>query len=79
MPHLSESLLTELLYAGLNAPAFSEIQRLELRQAAGTVGDKIRMSPLVPYWPFEVLCRKAGVEEDYIEVVTASIIMRREH
>lgn len=68
IPHLSESLLTELLFAGLNAPAFSEYQRLQLCQAANAVGDKIRMSPLVPYWPFEVLGRKAGVEEDYVKV-----------
>lgn len=68
LPHLSESLLTELLYAGLNAPAFSEQQRWQLCQAAGTAGERIRMSRLVPYWPFEVLGRKAGVDEDFVRV-----------
>ncbi|KAL8837859.1 MAG: hypothetical protein Q9170_002377 [Blastenia crenularia] len=67
IPHLSETLLLELLYAGLNAPAFGEYQRLQLRQAAGAAGDKIPMSPLVVYWPFEVLARKAGMEEDYVK------------
>ncbi|KAL8755900.1 MAG: hypothetical protein Q9184_004662 [Pyrenodesmia sp. 2 TL-2023] len=68
LPHISESLLTELLYAGLNAPAFSEQQRWHLVQAAGTPGERVRMSPLVPYWPFEVLGRKAGLDEDYVKV-----------
>ncbi|KAL8925051.1 MAG: hypothetical protein Q9208_003735 [Pyrenodesmia sp. 3 TL-2023] len=68
LPHISESLLTELLYAGLNAPAFSEQQRWHLVQAAGTPGERVRMSPLVPYWPFEVLGRKAGFDEDYVKV-----------
>ncbi|KAL8723109.1 MAG: hypothetical protein Q9225_000512 [Loekoesia sp. 1 TL-2023] len=79
IPHLSESLLTELLYAGLNAPAFSEYQRLQLCQAADAVGDKIRMSPMVPYWPFEVLGRKAGVEEDYVKVNGTSSYMHLTH
>ncbi|KAL9018459.1 MAG: hypothetical protein Q9185_004236 [Variospora sp. 1 TL-2023] len=67
LPHISESLLTELLYAGLNAPAFSEQQRWQLCQAGGSAGERIRMSPLVPYWPFEVLARKAGVDEDVVK------------
>ncbi|KAI4117138.1 MAG: hypothetical protein LQ345_002565 [Seirophora villosa] len=66
LPHLSESLLTELLYAGLNAPAFSEQQRWQLCQAGGPAGERIRMSPLAPYWPFDVLGRKAGVDEDVV-------------
>ncbi|KAL9059633.1 MAG: hypothetical protein Q9206_001412 [Seirophora lacunosa] len=66
LPHLSESLLSELLYAGLNAPAFSEQQRWQLCQAGGPVGERIRMSPLAPYWPFDVLGRKAGVDEDVV-------------
>ncbi|KAL8963389.1 MAG: hypothetical protein Q9193_000342 [Seirophora villosa] len=66
LPHLSESLLTELLYAGLNAPAFSEQQRWHLCQAGGPAGERIRMSPLAPYWPFDVLGRKAGVDEDVV-------------
>lgn len=79
IPHLHESLLIDLLYAGLNVPAFGEYQRLQLREAAGDVGDKIRMSPLVPYWPFEVLCRKAGFEEDYVTVSGMSPYMHLSH
>ncbi|KAI4183328.1 MAG: hypothetical protein LQ346_006365 [Caloplaca aetnensis] len=66
LPHISESLLTDLLYAGLNAPAFSEQQRWQLVQSVSIPGAKVRMSPLTPYWPFEVLGRKAGFDEDYV-------------
>lgn len=68
IPHLHESLLIDLLYAGLNVPAFGEYQRMRLREAAGEVGDRVSMSPLLVYWPFEVLCRKSGIEEDYLAV-----------
>ncbi len=67
-PGLTETLLNDLLMAGLNAYGFSERQRWELRQAAGFVGSKIAMSPLAKGWPFEALGRKAGVEEDVVEV-----------
>lgn len=66
--NLSESLLTELLYAGLNAPAFSEQQRWQLCRAAHPVDQRIRMSPIAPYWPFDVLGRKAGMDEDLVKV-----------
>ncbi|KAL8871674.1 MAG: hypothetical protein Q9174_002544 [Haloplaca sp. 1 TL-2023] len=65
-PHLTESLLVELVYAALNAPAFSEQQRWQLCQAAGPVVPSIRMSELAQYWPFEVLGRKAGMDEDLV-------------
>ncbi|KAL8971391.1 MAG: hypothetical protein Q9183_001079 [Haloplaca sp. 2 TL-2023] len=67
-PHLTESLLAELLYAALNAPAFSEQQRWHLCQAAGQSGAGIRMSQLAQYWPFEVLGRKPGMDEDLVRV-----------
>lgn len=66
--NLSESLLTELLYAGLNAPAFSEQQRWQLCRAVHPADQKIRMSPMAPYWPFQVLGRKAGMDEDVVKV-----------
>ncbi|KAL8729117.1 MAG: hypothetical protein Q9166_004948 [cf. Caloplaca sp. 2 TL-2023] len=40
VPHISETLLIDLLYAGLNVPAFSEQQRWLLRKAASTSGAK---------------------------------------
>lgn len=67
-PNVSESLLEELLRAGLNAPAFSERQRWELCQAAEEVSQKIRLSPLAKWWPFHVLGRKTGFDEDLVEV-----------
>ena len=68
LPGLTESLLNDLLMAGLNAHGFSEKQRWELRQAAGFVGSRVAMSPLAQCWPFEALGRKAGVDEDVVEV-----------
>ncbi|KAL8768979.1 MAG: hypothetical protein Q9209_004896 [Squamulea sp. 1 TL-2023] len=67
LPHISETLLNDLLYAGLNVPAFSEQQRWHLRKAASAVGAKVRMSPMAEVWPFEVLGRKVGVDEDVVQ------------
>ncbi|KAL8755272.1 MAG: hypothetical protein Q9199_003761 [Rusavskia elegans] len=67
MPHISETLLTDLLYAALNVPAFSEQQRWHLRKAASAVGARVRMSPLAEVWPFEVLGRKVGIDEDVVQ------------
>ena len=36
--------------------------------AAKWAGEKIRVSPLARWWPFEVLGRKVEVEEDVVEV-----------
>ncbi|KAL8736096.1 MAG: hypothetical protein Q9181_002558 [Wetmoreana brouardii] len=64
--NLSESLLMELLYAGLNAPGFSEQQRWTLHQAARLPESRIRMSKFAVDWPFEVLGRKTGMDEDHV-------------
>lgn len=65
---LTHALLEELLLAGLNAAGFSERQRWELVTLAEWAGDKVRISPLSRVWPFECVGRKAGVEEDVVEV-----------
>jgi len=72
-PGLTNQLLAELVYAGLNAPGFSESQRAILVAAAEWAGACIRISPLAVFWPFEVLGRKGGVEEDIVEVSIFSI------
>ena len=64
---LNEALLSELLYAGLNCPGFSERQRWELTRACGVVGGAARVSPLAKDWPFMVLGRKPNVPEDVME------------
>ncbi|KAI4111882.1 MAG: hypothetical protein LQ339_000341 [Xanthoria mediterranea] len=66
-PHISETLLTDLLYAALNVPAFSEQQRWHLRKAASAIGARVRMSPLAEVWPFEVLGRRVGIDEDVVQ------------
>ena len=65
---LTQMLLTDLLMAALNAPGFSEKQRWELREASDFAGQRVRISPLAQVWPFEVLCRKAGFDDDVIRV-----------
>ncbi|KAL8815488.1 MAG: hypothetical protein Q9191_008462, partial [Dirinaria sp. TL-2023a] len=64
---LTPSLLEDLLLAGLNAPGFSERQRWELVSAAEGAGEKVRISPLARWWPFEVLGRRQGKKEDVVE------------
>ena len=54
--------------AALNAPGFSEKQRWELFEISGYARSHFRVSPLLQYWPFEVLGRKPNVEEDVAEV-----------
>ena len=66
--HLSEELLEDLLYAGLNVPAFSEHQRFRLTHLARPVGQNVACSPLMERWPFEVLNRKKHWEEDVVKV-----------
>lgn len=69
-PHINEQLLQELVYAGLNAPGFSEAQRVVLLEAAG--GPRMVPASLPPwasYWPFEVLGPRIGFGGDVIEVI----------
>ena len=70
----TEALLHDLLMAALNAPAFSEKQRWELFEISGYARSRFRVSPLLQYWPFEVLGRKANVEEDVVEVMSCLIM-----
>ncbi|KAI9721267.1 MAG: hypothetical protein M1812_002429 [Candelaria pacifica] len=72
-PQINEQLLIELVYAGLNAPGFSEGQRARLVRSADWVGGRIRISPLASVWPFEVLGRKADIDEDVIEYFAACL------
>ncbi|KAI9701230.1 MAG: hypothetical protein M1836_001899 [Candelina mexicana] len=72
-PQMNEQLLTELVYAGLNAPGFSEGQRAQLVGSADWVGGRIRISPLASVWPFEVLGRKPDIDEDVIEYFAACL------
>lgn len=56
------------MYAGLNALGFSDSQRAKLVAAAEPVVQGIRISPLAAFWPFEVLSRREGIQEDVVEV-----------
>ena len=67
-PVLNEQLLHDLLSAGLNAPGFSERQRWELYEMCDYARHHFIVSPLLQYWPFEVLGRKPRVEEDVLNV-----------
>ena len=63
-PLLNQGLVQELLYAGLNAPGFSEKQRWDLTRDGGVQGRSVKISPLAKHWPFNVLGRKTNVPED---------------
>lgn len=65
---LTEDLMKDLLMAGLNAAGFSEKQRWELYETSDYVRHRFAMSPLMQWWPFEVLCRKPRIEEDVVQV-----------
>ena len=67
-PALTHSLLDDLLLAGLNAPGISEKQKWELVITAEWAGMKVRISPLAGWWPFEVVGRRQGFEEEVVEV-----------
>lgn len=65
---LNEGLLRDLLCAALNAKGFSEKQRWELYNSAEGTNVHFLVSPLAQHWPWEVLNRKAGIEDDAILV-----------
>ncbi|KAL9098383.1 MAG: hypothetical protein Q9163_005947 [Psora crenata] len=67
MKPLNAGLLRDLLSAALNAPGFSEKQRWELYHTADLANRSFSISPLAREWPFEVLGRKRGMEEDVVE------------
>ena len=79
-PYLHQTILEELLYAGLNATGFSDNQRWQLCKTAEQVGRAIRLSPLAKDWPFEVLSRKLDVPEDlmnyYVDLLTKHLDRR---
>jgi len=52
---LSQSLLFDLLFAAVNVPAFSLLQKLALCQSAGSYGRGIPLHPFSETWPFQTL------------------------
>lgn len=78
---LNEGLLKELVLAGLNAYGFSDAQRYQLYVSASPIlgRDWIRLSPLMSKWPFEVVGRKSGYEEDIVEVRLFSYFPNASH
>lgn len=75
--NINQALLTELMIAGLNTPGFSESQRWELVQVSEYVGRQVKLSPLMKWWPWEALGRKAGSEEDVVEVCSIYFVRFR--
>lgn len=70
--NINQALLTELMIVGLNTSGFSESQRWELVQVSEYVGAEVKLSPLMKWWPWEALGRKAGSEEGVVEVCLIS-------
>lgn len=57
---LSQTLLFDLLFAALNVPAFSMLQKFALCLIAGPAGRGIPLSPFASCWPFQTLAPKKG-------------------
>ncbi|MCJ1475476.1 hypothetical protein MMC13_004139 [Lambiella insularis] len=66
-PDLTPTLLKELMYAGLNVPAFPEAHKWAICFAAEWASADVCISPYAQSWPFLALSRKPGWEEDVVE------------
>lgn len=75
---LNPMLLKDLLSAALNASGFSEKQRFELNIVVDPAYRCFLLSPLAKSWPFEVLGRRRGIEEDVVEVSLLTLLFQIE-
>lgn len=52
---LSQTLLFDLLFAAVNVPAFSYLQKLAICQAVGSYGRGVDIGHFAEHWPFQTL------------------------
>lgn len=64
---LSQSLLFDLLFATVNVPGFSLLQKLALCQAAGSYGRGITLHSLSETWPFQTLEPAPGTPDHIVK------------
>ena len=65
---LDQNLLRDFIFAGMNCPGFGERQKHELATAAGFWGGGIAISSLNCFWPFDLVGRKDGTEDETVKV-----------
>lgn len=65
---LEQNLLRDFIFAGMNCPGFGERQKHTLVTAAGYWGGGVPVSPLSCAWPFDLLGRKPGLDDQTVKV-----------
>ena len=64
---LNQVLLVDLLFAAVNVPCFTLVQKSALCQAAGSFGRGIQLSPFGEHWPFQTLEPTSSAEDPTIK------------
>ena len=65
---LDQNLLRDFIFAGMNCPGFGERQKHELITTAGYWGSAIMTSPLNCFWPFDLISRQPGMDDETVKV-----------
>jgi hypothetical protein len=65
---LDQNLLRDFIFAGMNCPGFGERQKHELVTAAGFWGGGVNISHLSCFWPFDLISRKEGIDDETVKV-----------
>lgn len=61
---LSQQLLLDYLFAGLNCRGFGERQRGLIYARGGPIAAPIRVQAIHQYWPFDVVGKKIGQNDE---------------
>ena len=66
---LSEKLLLDYVFSGLNCRGFGERQRALIHVRGGKVAAPIQVPEIHAYWPFEIVSKKLNhKDEEYCKV-----------
>ena len=76
---LDQNLLRDFIFAGLNCPGFGERQKHALVHAAGWWGSTIDMPPVNYFWPFDLIGRKHGMDNETVKVSVQLQVYLSEH
>lgn len=67
---LDERLVRDLLFAGLNCPAFNDRQKYTLCINAQEIGDSVKFPDISRWFPFDTLAKKPTKDENCLMVCT---------
>ena len=65
---LDQNLLRDFIFAGMNCPGFAERQKHMIATGAGYWGGGVPISPLACFWPFDLVGRKDGFDDQVVKV-----------